>query len=136
MTKTQRDKKFADLFRQAVEAGKAAAAAHTPTPMVVQQRENPMDDSSHVVQQWTVPQGVCGFAWINIKPGNHPFANWLKRHGHARKDEYYGGVTVWVSEYGQSMELKERYAHGFAEVIRDHFASDPRFHAYAQSRMD
>jgi len=94
------------------------------------------NDSSPVVQQWTIPQGVCGFAWVNIKPGNHPFANWLKRNNHARKDEYYGGVTVWVSQYGQSMELKERYAHGFAEVIRDHFASDPKFRAYSQSRMD
>jgi hypothetical protein len=37
--------------------------------------------------------------------------------GMARKDGYYGGVTVWISEYNQSMARKEAHARAFAAVL-------------------
>lgn len=72
----------------------------------------------------------CGFAWVNIRPGNSPFANWLKKHGYASK-AYEGGVTIWISAYGQSMRKKEAYANAFAEFLRTQGIT-----AYAHSRMD
>lgn len=124
---------FAELYEAADIAGKMDADACIPTPMIVQQRTNALDDSSPIVKSWNVAGGVCGFAWVNIRPGNSKFANWLKKNGYARKDSYYGGVSIWVSDYGQSMELKEAYAKGFAEVIA---AQLDNVKVYAMSRMD
>jgi hypothetical protein len=108
----------------------AAAKACIPTPMVVQAHANMADDASPVVQQWVIPQGVCGFAWVNIKPGNCGFAKWMVSQKLASK-AYEGGVSHWVHKFGQSMELKEAYAQGFACVLNAHGIK-----AYAGSRMD
>ena len=121
---------YSKLYNSANDAGRAAAEKRVPTAMVVSEHASPLDDSSPVAKQWLVPEGVCGFAWINIKPGNSPFANWLKKEKLARK-AYAGGVEIWVSAYGQSMERKEAYANAFATVLS--FAG---IKAYAGSRMD
>lgn len=121
----------AALFAKAQEAGLAAAAKHTPTPMVVSQHANPLNDASPVKQAWLVPSGVCGFAWVQIRPANSSFANWMKKNTNARPDSYLGGIAMSVREYGQSMELKEKYAEAFAAVLKEAGIS-----AYANSRMD
>lgn len=130
---------FSDLHARADAAGKAAAEAHRPTPMHVVQRENPFDDSSPIVRRYApVMDGVCGFAWINIRPGNSPFANWAKKQSRpgrpdwelARKS-YHGGVDIWVSDYGQSYELKLAYARGYAKVL-----AEAGIKAYASGRLD
>lgn len=122
---------YENLYATAVAAGYEAAKKANPRPMVVQERSSPLDDGSPVVKEWLVPSGVCGFAWVNVKPGNSAFAKWLKAKGVARPDSYYGGVTIWVKEFGQSMELKEAYAYAMAKVM-----SEAGFKAYANSRMD
>lgn len=78
-----------------------------------------------------VEDGVCGFAWISVKPGNSRFANWLKKNKIADKDRYYGGVSIWVSEFNQSMQKKAAYAGAFAKVLRD-----SGIRATSASRMD
>lgn len=131
--RADRDVAHEDLYRRAVEAGRAAAEACTPTPMVVQEHANPLDDSSPVIKQYApVMAGVCGFAWINVRPGNSSFACWLKRNDLGRSDRYEGGVRVWVDGYGQSYERKRAYAGGFARVLRD--AGMDR--VYPGSRLD
>lgn len=75
--------------------------------------------------------GACGFAWVNIKPGNSRFAKWLKANKYARSDDYCGGVTIWISVGGQSIDLKETYAIAMAKVFKD-----AGFNAYAASRLD
>jgi len=75
--------------------------------------------------------GCCGFAWVNIKPGTSKFARFLKENGIARKDSYFGGVSVWVSVGGQSIDKKEAYAGAYADVLQ---ANGIR--AFAMSRMD
>jgi hypothetical protein len=121
-----------EIYTKADDAGRKAVEALQVRPMVVTRRDNPMDDNSPVVQSWYVEDGVCGFAWVNIKPANSKFAKFLLRNGLARKDSYYGGVTVWVSDYNQSMQKKEAYAHAFAKVIRECGIDK----CYASSRMD
>ena len=36
----------------------------------------------------------CGFAWVELRPGNHPFVNWLKAHKIGAKG-YNGGWHIW-----------------------------------------
>ena len=112
-----------DLCKSADEAGKSAVAALEVQPMVVQDQRTG--------QQWLVGDGVCGFAWVNLKPGNCALAKYMKNNKIARTDSYNGGVQIWVSAYGQSMQKKEAYAYAYAEVLKK-----DGYKAYAGSRMD
>lgn len=114
---------FVKIYNAADLAGSIAARNCLPTAMVVTQNGKPIE---------VVNDGVCGFAWVNIKPGNSGFAKFLKNNGYARKDDYYGGVTVWVSGYNQSMQKKQAYASAFARSLMD--AGFDR--VYSMSRMD
>jgi hypothetical protein len=110
-----------------MEAGEKAR----PRPMHVVQRENPFDDNSPVIKQYApVMDGVCGFAWINIRPGNGSFASWMRRRGMGHKS-YHGGWDYWVSEFNQSLERKSAYAQAFAEILRE-----AGIKAHAMSRID
>jgi len=117
------------IYNEADQAGKEAAKAKTPTPMVVTNRTNPLDDKSAVKQAWVVPGGVCGFAWIKFK-GNTAWAKWTKKQGLCGEG-YPSGRQIWVHDYSQSMELKEAYASAFAKVLQKH-----GIEAYSGSRMD
>ena len=127
----ERYEKFKTVYEEACRLGVEAGNAHTPTPMVVQAHSDMMDDSSPVEQEWHVPSGVCGFAWVTIRPGNCSFARWLTKNKHARK-AYGGGVQIWISSFGQSMEKKEKCARAMSEHIRKELGVS----AYAGSRMD
>ena len=119
------------LYTSAVAAGMRALAACKPEPMVIGSAvglSNRIDTTQPI---YIVDDGACGFAWVNVKPGNSAFAKWLVKNGHARKDSYYGGVTVWVTEGGQSIGKKEAYANVFARVL-----TDAGIRAYAASRLD
>ena len=122
---------FQTLYDLANAAGKCAVNKLKVQPMVVQQHANIIDDSSPVINEWYVADGVCGFAWVNIKPGNSAFAKWLKTKNLADKDSYYGGVTILISDYNQSMQKKEAYAYAFAKVLRHNGIK-----AQSYSRMD
>lgn len=121
---------YKELCVKADTAGRAAAAKKVPTPMVVVGPVGLDNKPQAGCQSYYVPSGVCGFAWVTVRPGNSPCANYLKKLGWA-KPAYGGGVQVWVSQYNQSMELKEAYAEAFAAVLRENGVN-----AYAGSRMD
>ena len=130
----ERDKKFAEVWANAMKLAVEAGNATKPRPMVVGQAKgmfsNEIDYSKPTYYE---PEGVCGFAWVNVKKGNAPFANWLKKNGYARPDSYYGGVTIWVSDYNQSMQRKEAHARALAEAIND---AEVGVSAYMSSRLD
>ena len=120
------------LYEKAHEAGMEALGATRPTPMIVGSEKGFMSgklDTSKPL--YHVAEGPCGFAWVNIKPGNSRFARYLKERNLARRDSYYGGVSVWVREGGQSVERKSAYAYAFARVL-----GNAGINAYANSRMD
>jgi hypothetical protein len=124
--------RFAAVYQLADAAGAEAAEKASPTPMVVVQHANPLDDSSPVVRQYApVEGGVCGFAWVTVRPGNCSFALWAAKNKGWSK-AYHGGMQLWVSAYGQSMERKDAYAQAFAAVLRDELG----IRAYSGSRMD
>lgn len=120
------------LYAEAHAAGMAAGAAAKPAAMVVGHAASVFgNDIDYSKPTYVVPDGPCGFAWVNVKPGNSRFANWLKKNGLGRRDSYYGGVSVWVREFGQSMTRKEEYAYAFAKTLRAEGVE-----AWANSRMD
>jgi len=111
----------AKLYRKANEAGLWALQVCTPSPMNV----------TDGVQVWHETEGMCGFAWVNIKPARGPLVAYLKSQDIGRTDDYYGGYTVWVHEGNQSVDRKRAYAAAFAKVLRD-----AGLEAYAHSRLD
>ena len=120
------------IYAEAHAAGMTAGNGCTPTPMVVGQPTTPLgDDIDYEKDTYYVSDGVCGFAWINIKPARGAFVKYLKENHIGRKDSYYGGYTIWVSGFGQSLTRKENYARAFTEVLRKNGLT-----AYSMSRMD
>lgn len=109
-----------------------------------------------------ISEGACGFAWINLRAkgtDGRKFLNWIQEKvksdypaGPAldqydertwretsvvnppRKDSYYGGVSVWVGGFGQSIARKEAFAREFARVINE--SAIEGLTAYAGSRLD
>lgn len=103
-----------------------------------------------------VSEGACGFAWVKFS-GNRKFLNYLlgrvktevpvgpalRQYGESWRetsvlnppspDHYYGGVSLWVGGYGQSVARKEAFAEAFAAVLRDKVEG---LTVYGQSRLD
>jgi hypothetical protein len=119
-----------ELFQAAHNAGNVAVQAATIAPMIVQQRANPLNDNSEVQRQWLVNDGVCGFASVIVKPANCKFAKYLQEQGLGRK-HYYGGLSMSVRDFNQSLQKKEAYAYAFAKVLEQNGVK-----AYVESRMD
>ena len=121
------------IFEEARVAGRAAGVAATPKPMVVGTPTTLLgDDIDSTKPTYYVPDGVCGFAWVVIRPGNSSLAR------HAVKlaiggsgGRGGGGVSIWIRDHGQSLERKNRHARAYAEVLGAYGVT-----AYAQSRMD
>lgn len=118
------------IYQQAHYAGNVAVEMATVTPMVVQQRENPLNDNSELVREYFVSDGVCGFASVNVKPANSKFAKYLVANGLGRKS-FNGGVSMSVRDFNQSLQKKEAYAYAFARVLNEYGIK-----AYVDSRMD
>lgn len=124
---------FEAAYAKAAAAGKAAGEAKSPRAMVVQQRAGVF--GGPVIQEWYEPEGMCGFAWVNVSPGNAPFANWLKKQKLARK-AYGGGVDIWISDFGQSVERKEACANAMAKALKEELGESSKLSIYASSRLD
>ena len=121
-----------EIYSEAHSAGMAAGHGCTPTPMVVGTPTTPLgNDIDYSKDTYYVADGLCGFAWINIKPARGKFVKFLKDNDIGRKDSYYGGYTIWVSAFGQSVTRKENYARAFAKVLGDNGIT-----AYNMSRLD
>lgn len=119
------------LHRKAHLAGMDAGGAAVPTPMHVVQRANPWDDNSPVIKAYApVMGGVCGFAWIKIRPARGSFVTYLKGRDIGYKS-YTGGWDISVHDFNQSMERKIAYASAYVKVL-----AEAGIDASVQSRMD
>jgi hypothetical protein len=122
------------LLARAREAGEKAFADAIPVPMVVYTPKNVMasltggDDGGPDPSEpvYNVSEGVCGTAWVNIKPGGSRFARWLVKEGYGRADSYRGGVNLSPGlvcgdrvRYSQSLTRQEAAASAMAEVLRE-----------------
>lgn len=132
------------LIARAGEAGEAAFRGAVPTPMVVYTPRDVMgsltggDDGGADPSQpiYGVSEGICGTAWVNVKPGGSRFARYLLSEGMARRDSYAGGVAMstWKvcgDRYSQSYARWDAAATAIAKVLRE-----AGIEAWAQSRID
>lgn len=124
-----REMTYQEIMLKAIMAGQEAGQKHQPRPMVVQEHANAMNDSSPVVKEWFVSEGLCGFAWVIVK--DRKFGNWLIKNGYGRRDSYAHGVNIWISEYSQSYERKQAHASAMADVFQKYGIK-----CYAGSRLD
>lgn len=111
------DMRFQSLLDQGNLLGGIAARKHNPTPMDIVQTDV-FGKALANAKVYHVSEGACGFAWVTIKPGTHPFAKWLKQRGYAHKG-YYGGVEMSIQNYNQSVERKYAHAVAMASYLRD-----------------
>lgn len=125
------EKKFAEVWKKAKEAGLAAGHANSPVPMVVASAIGLSDKADLSKPVYVVADGACGFAWVKVRPGNSAFARWLVKNNYASK-AYGGGVHSRISEHNQSISRKEAHAEAMAEVLRNELG----INAYAESRLD
>lgn len=110
-----------ELYDRAHAAGAEAVDKLIVEPMYVQ--------SGSTV--YKVNDGLCGFAWVNLKPANSAFAKWLRAEGLAEKRYGGPGINMWIGAYNQSYEKKRTYAAAFANVLRE-----AGIHAWSESRLD
>ena len=76
-----------EIYTEAHSAGMAAGHGCTPTPMVVGTPTTALgDDIDYTKDTYYVADGMCGFAWINIKPARGKFVKFLKDNNIGRKD--------------------------------------------------
>jgi hypothetical protein len=128
-TKTKLD--YQAIYDEAERAGIGAGLGITPEPMIVYEAHGLTDTPIKGGKEWFVEGGVCGFAWVNIKPARGGFVAWLKAQGIGRLDGYQGGWTIWIGDYGQSMERKHAHAAAFVTVLKNY-----GINAGAYARMD
>lgn len=106
---------FERVWREAVDLGHKAGVAIVPRPMTIRGYEPVLD-------------GVCGFAWVKVRPANSRFANWLKKVGIVSGPAYNGGVDIWISDHNQSYERKLAHAEALAEHLRSELGIDAKAH--------
>lgn len=127
-------KEMQALYDKAHAAGIAAFHGANPTPMVVGEGKGLFSNEiDHSKPTYFVADGVCGFAWINIRPARGSFVAFCKENAIGRPG-YYGGYDVRLkgdAARSQSYERKMEYARAFATVLRDY-----GIEAYADGRLD
>lgn len=128
---------FIEMCELADMAGRKAVKELNVIPMIIGQETY---FGSGVIDPSTreyVSGGVCGFAWVSVKPVNKGTTRlgkaeriMLEANGF-RKNDYEKNYQRWISDFNQSMQKKEAYARAFAEVLREN-----GIRAYSGSRMD
>ena len=111
---------FGGLIAKAEAAGREAAEACAPQMMCVKNGAGKVYG----------PFPVCGFAWVVVKPNRGKLADYLKKNAGFSK-HWAGGISNYISGYGQSLDMKAAHARAYAEVLRE-----AGYDAYANSRID
>ena len=127
--KQRREAGFVELIARALRAGEAAYQDCIPTPITFY----PAGTNPAVTGNIEM-DGLCGFAWVRLKPANSPFANWLRKQENKRFRTHRGyptGLEMWPAGVSQSWERKKAWASAVAKVL-----SDAGLKAYAGDRLD
>lgn len=128
---------IANIFNEARTAATIAFSDHTPTPVVFGQAKSLFGNEIIPGTEEYVADGLCGFAWVRIKPARGEFVKFLKKNGIGNKG-VYGGYTISAYDIGcpvssQSMERKEAACKAFVAVIKQYF---PDMKIWVESRLD
>ena len=109
---------FKDIWNKAVAKGREEADSHKETMHVWQEGNG----TKHI-------HGACGFSRVVLNDGRSSFAKWAKKN--ANFSNGYHGLQFYVSDYGQSYELKDKFASTVAKELK---AND--INAWAYSTLD
>jgi len=123
MNKSDREMQYFQWIHEAEKAGKEAAleaAKHMKTYAIMQNGV-----------RIDIMRGLCGFAWVKIKNGKSSLARFMVKEKLADKGTY-GGVEVWVGDFGQSVDMKAAYASAYARKLSELSGEE----AFSQSRLD
>lgn len=129
-TRETREARFAALAARAEAAGLAAGEAAIPAPIEVYEAEGLSNRRAEGGRSWYVSEGVCGFAWIKVRPATSSFARWARASNLALREwdgstypawgtAYGGGLSRSVYEFGQSLTRKEAFARAYAATLRE-----------------
>ncbi len=113
-----------NLYLEACTNGALAGKTSTPTPMVatsVGLNDQPLPNT----KSYVIMEGLCGYAWVTIRPARGAFVNFLKARGVGRSG-YYGGYEISTNvieneanvNFGQSYERKMAAAEAFAATLQ------------------
>lgn len=83
-----------------------------------------------------VLRGLCGFAWVRIRPARGKMVTWLKKNNIGSTDHYRGGYTLWVGSdinVGSTQSVDVKYAAAKAACA---VFSKYGIRAYPESRLD
>jgi hypothetical protein len=108
-------------FENALTIGRKAGLDCTPVPMIV----NGTDRS------FFVGDGVCGFAWIEIRPARGGLVTYLKKSKQGYYSEYERAYIFNIHDFNQSLTRKEAMAEAMAEHLRK-----CGYNVFANSRID
>jgi len=108
MTTAVKSKTVAEIVEESHLAGMNAANAATP------KKYNVVNENNEIID--TLDDGLCGFAWITIRPARGSLVAYLKAEGIGDKG-WSGGWTIWVNKFGQSYDRKYAYAKAFANTL-------------------
>ena len=137
MTTAVKTKNAYDILVEASEGAEQAVKDCTPRAIIVGSPSTPLGNDVDPTQQtWFVEGGVCGFAYVVIKPARGKFVAELKKRkiGSAH---YYGGYSASSWEFAPSIRRDQSYeracaaASGAVEVLRSY-----GINAYVDSRID
>ena len=134
LAREERDQKFETLMNQLAGIADAAYMAAQPAPMAVYETAGLSDAPKPGGRSWYVSEGVCGFAWVVIKPATSSFAKYLARKEIGYK-AYDGGWVLpmhhFIVNMSQSLERAEAASYAVAQELRKH-----NINCFATSRMD
>jgi len=124
---------YEEIWLKAKEEAAKAYEASKPQPIAWQQ--SGLNEGFDWSKPYNIePEGLCGYAWIWIPNGRHPFVNWMKKNGKGRKN-WSKGYDIWTSELcqdtSQSVERKEAAMKAAVKVLREN-----GIEAYSESRLD
>jgi hypothetical protein len=134
LARQERDEKFEKLLNQLAAIADVAYQLAQPTPMAVYETAGLSDAPKPGGRSWYVSEGVCGFAWVVIKPATSSFAKYLARNEIGYK-AYDGGWVLpmhyFIAGMSQSLERAEQAAYAVAQELRNN-----NINCFATSRMD
>ena len=120
------------IYEQAHAAGCKAWEDCSPNPVTWGMAKSLVGNEIVPGTESTCTEGLCGFAWIIVKPARGPFVTYCKRNDIGRKHVYPGWYIGARGPFdSQSIERKEAYAYAFAGVLREHGVN-----CYVGSRLD
>lgn len=109
-----------EIYKDAHAAGCKAWEECTPNGVTFGQAKGLTGNEIVPGTESYCSEGLCGFAWIIVKPARGPFIKYCKENNIGSKHCYPGWYIPargpWDS---QSVERKEAYATAFAGVLRE-----------------